>query len=309
MKVVIKHNQGNIGCDCGKGEICFLSHAHKDHLNGVKRKKRFIAHPSTLDLANINADLVRLDNCKMFEAGHILGSKQLYVENGKVVLYTGDMRYRESLFFKPAEPVHADVLLLDCTYAIKGLRFPPLEEVYENIRKWIRQMEGCNLLFGAYRLGKAQEIVRLLNEEGLSPLVDAETAHYCEIYNKHGIKLDYVVIGSEEGNEMLKHGFAAIVPMQKAKRYYAKALEFAYGKKTRCAVLTGWAMIRHYDCHASFPLSDHSDFYELLEFVKDVDPKVVVPLHCSKDQASEIRSVLEFLGYRTKNWNEINDIL
>ena len=55
------------------------------------------------------------------------------------------------------------------------------------------------------------------------------------------------------------------------------------GSAARTAVVTGWAMeagcrFRH-QADAAFPLSDHADFPDLIEFVRRVSPRRVYTLH------------------------------
>src|SRR2546421_7657486 len=53
--------------------------------------------------------------------------------------------------------------------------------------------------------------------------------------------------------------------------------------RVRTAILTGWAVDPNcryrYQVDAAFPLSDHADFHDLLEFVRQVAPKKVFTLH------------------------------
>ena len=53
--------------------------------------------------------------------------------------------------------------------------------------------------------------------------------------------------------------------------------------RVRLAVITGWAIETscrfRYQCDAAFPLSDHADFDDLIEFVKQVAPRKVYTLH------------------------------
>ena len=56
-----------------------------------------------------------------------------------------------------------------------------------------------------------------------------------------------------------------------------------FGSTARTAVVTGWAMesgcrFRH-QADAAFPLSDHADFPDLIEFAKRVSPRKVYTLH------------------------------
>src|SRR5204863_8146707 len=66
--------------------------------------------------------------------------------------------------------------------------------------------------------------------------------------------------------------------------------------KTRLAILTGWAVDPNcrfrYQAHAAFPLSDHADFPDLIELVKQVQPKKVYTLHgFAADFAQSLRDL------------------
>jgi DNA ligase-1 len=69
-------------------------------------------------------------------------------------------------------------------------------------------------------------------------------------------------------------------------------------RKVRTAVATGWALDSscryRYGTDAAFPLSDHADFPELIEFVKRVAPKRVFTHH---GFAADFAWTLRDLGY------------
>jgi len=71
--------------------------------------------------------------------------------------------------------------------------------------------------------------------------------------------------------------------------------------KHRIAAVTGWALdsgaIYRYQCDAAFPLSDHADFPDLIEFVKRVQPRLVFTVH---GFAREFAATLRALG--TEAW-------
>ena len=65
--------------------------------------------------------------------------------------------------------------------------------------------------------------------------------------------------------------------------------------RVRTAVLTGWAVDPNcrfrYQTDAAFPLSDHADFTDLVEFVKRVAPKRIFTLHgFAADFAATLRA-------------------
>src|SRR5439155_18377025 len=71
--------------------------------------------------------------------------------------------------------------------------------------------------------------------------------------------------------------------------------------KIRTAILTGWAVDPNcrfrYQCDAAFPLSDHADFPDLVEFVKRVKPKKIYTLH---GFAADFAQTLRELGFEAQ---------
>jgi len=266
----------HIGLDSPDGDLPFLSHAHSDHTSGLKRQARMLSSPETLELADIPAELATVENAKLLDAGHILGARQLAVEeDGRRTIYTGDFSVKPNIFGLKAEIPQCDRLIMDATYGDPSYVLPPLEETYSQISTWLRQNDSRNLVIGSYELGKAQEVVRILNENGIAPIVTEKTDWFCSVYEKYGIALDRIVVGSDEAEEALPRRFVAIVPMAKAKRYFAQRLEEAFGRDTLCAVATGWAMHYRFNADAAFPLSDHCDFNDLVSFVEQTGAKEV----------------------------------
>ncbi len=274
-----------IGLDSPAGDIAFLSHAHSDHTSGLKRKKKFITAPETLELAGLTGDsmLVAEDwlrnaGCRMLDAGHILGSRQLLVENeteGVRTVYTGDISLEPNIFGWKAEIPQCDHLIMEATYGDPQYVFPDSGEVHRSIEKWVKANDKKNLLIGAYELGKAQILIRMLNEHSIVPLVTEKTESFCEIYDKYGAKLDRIAVGSEGAESALNKPFVAVVPMTKAKRYFASRLAEAYGRETLCAVATGWALKYRFDADAAFPVSDHADFDDLVSYIEQSGAKKV----------------------------------
>ncbi len=266
----------SIGLDSPEGELSFLSHAHSDHTNGMKRLERVISSPETLALAGMRAVPASHGRARMIDAGHILGARQLVVEgDGERVVYTGDFSVKPTVFGFRADIPQCDRLIMEATYGDPAYVFPPLEDVHRDISRWIAANEKSNLLIGCYELGKAQEAIRIANECGIAPVVTPKTDSFCSVYERFGHKLDRAVIGSEEAEEAMAKRFVAIVPMGKAKRYFAHRLAQAFERPTLCSVATGWALHYRFDTDAAFPLSDHADFGDLVGFVEQTGAKHV----------------------------------
>jgi len=266
----------NIGLDSPKGDVSFLSHAHSDHTSGLKRMKEMLSTPETLELADIPAEVVDVPGTKMIDAGHILGARQLLIEDdGQRTLYTGDICVKPNIFGMKAEPVHCDRLIMEATYGNPDYNFPSPEETYEDIQRWVRDNDKANIIIGAYEMGKAQEIIKVLNECGVAPVVTEKTERVVSVYERYGVPLDRVVVGSDEAEDVMSRRFVAVVPMGKAKRYFAKRLEEAFERETLCAVGTGWALHYRFNTDAAFPLSDHADFNDLVWFAEQTEAKKI----------------------------------
>ncbi len=274
-------NGKSIGLDRGKSDLPFLSHAHGDHLNGMKRSEEIIATRETIELARLKASPVSHPRTKMLNAGHILGSTQLWAEtDGGSALYTGDFRTKDGIYTKGATPLEADRLIIECTYGDPAFSFPSPEEVYSDVSRWVNQNKESILVFGAYNLGKTQELIKVLNEYcGITPVVQQESEHFNQVYEKHGVKLDRAVVGTDKAEETMRGPFVAIAPPRVAKRSFTSRLSQAFNLPARCAVVSGWAQKYRMNVDRGFPLSDHSDFQDILSYIDRVNPKEVVFVH------------------------------
>jgi putative mRNA 3-end processing factor len=265
-----------IGLDSSDADVPFLSHAHSDHTSGVKGAKAVLASGATLDLARMDGVEVIPHGARLLDAGHILGARMLAVESdGERTVYTGDFCTRPNIFGMKAEAPQCDRLIMEATYGDPAYVFPPHEEVHGMVRRWVAGNDSANLVIGCYELGKAQEMVRILNECGVAPVVTEKTDSFCRVYEKHGLRLERVVVGSDAAEDVMSRRFVALVPMGKARKYFASRLAQAFERKTLCAVATGWALHYRFNTDAAFPLSDHADFRDLADFVSQSGAKKV----------------------------------
>ena len=271
----------SVGLDCSKGDVSFLSHAHGDHTGGLKRKETLISSEETLALGALSAQPHSGNGFSLLDAGHILGSRQFFAEaDGSSFLYSGDFRLKDGIFGKGAELREADHLVVECTYGSPGFRFPDPFEVYDQISKWVSSNNDSILLMGAYNLGKAQEVIRVLNKySSITPVVTPEAEHFNKVYEKFGHKLDRAVVGTEEAEEIMRGGFIAVVPTRLARRSFASRLSSAFGRRVLTAAVTGWVLSHRVNADARFPLSDHSDFHDIISYVEAVNPRKIDFVH------------------------------
>ncbi len=290
---------------CGRTN-CFVSHAHSDHVAALRAVgKSILASDETLALAGCSNEVspLKLDGVKiqLLNSGHILGSKQLRAElDGESFVYTGDFKLQDSLTTKGAEVGKCDVLLIESTYGSPEMVFPERDFVYSCMARWVRSNleRGAIVLLGGYAIGKAQELVKLANHYlGIAPVVESNIERACAVYEKFGVKLDRVPVRTDEAEEIMKHEFLSIVTPASASRGFCSKLEGVYNRKVVCAVASGWALRYAYSANRAFPLSDHADFNQLIEYVERSSPKKI---YCTHGETVRLASELRRRGYDAK---------
>ncbi len=280
-------------------DFSFVSHAHSDH---VARHKRILATPQTLRLlarryqprdahAVSFGETVEIDGtgarATLFPAGHILGSAQILVEHhGKRLVYTGDFKLSPGQTAEPIEVRRCDSLIMECTFGHPGYRFPPREETIGRIAAWIdsvRATRGVPVLL-AYATGKAQELAKALGDRGYvisaHPLVHA----VCEDYAALGVRFRNL----ERFNGTVIRDTVLLFPPTKRNSGDLTAIA-----RRRIAFVSGWALAGNgpsrLRADAAFPLSDHADFDELIEYVRRAQPSRVYTTHGSDDFGVHLR--------------------
>ena len=182
-----------------KNEFVAISHAHSDHLRAHKAQTLSTNPTNTLSRYDHNVlelleyeQPINLDGfgIEALNANHILGSCQFKLTHrasDTTLIYSGDIRLQKSpLFSKPAI-CEADTLIIESTYGLPVFKFPEYREIKEQIEEWLEDNSSNNVIFGAYSLGKAQELVYMLNKLGYRPLVHPSIERFCKIYEEHEI--------------------------------------------------------------------------------------------------------------------------
>ena len=292
----------------------FVSHAHSDHIAahaeamlteptawlmrhrlGGKRVEKILRFGEACELSGAG-NKFRLT---VLPAGHILGSAMAFIEaGGESLLYTGDFKLRPNLCAEPCEPRRADYLVMETTFGRARYQLPPEAEVWRDIHGFCRNAladRATPVLF-AYSLGKSQELLMGLRELGVPIVLHKETAKLTRIYEHFGRTFPpYAIFDGTNGE-----GAVLIAPPQASRSILFQGL-----KRTRTAVVTGWAMDSgcrfRSGTDAAFPLSDHADFPSLIEFVKRVAPKKVFTLH---GFAADFARTLRELGFDAQALSE-----
>jgi Cft2 family RNA processing exonuclease len=272
--------------------ISFVSHAHQDHSPREIIKKPYCTEETYKLIkvrdpffeANIVKEGKKIEfdgfSVKLISSGHILGSTQVFIETDDIsILYTGDFKLWQGLTQKAIKIQQADILITEATYGKPFYKFPLVEEARKELVDWVfKQLKnGFEVNLGGYTIGKAQEIIKLLNKNGIVPQVSDSIRKYSEVYNEFDINLKF--LDKNEDSEIF------VRPMH--------TIPYVQNGNSRGCVLTGWALSRDYSVKA-FPISDHCDFEQLMLFVQEVKPKKVFCVHgFARELAEEIRKKLK----------------
>ena len=268
--------------------LAFVSHAHSDHIAPhdeiivSERTARLMQarmpgerHEHILQFSE--AASVRGLNVTLLPAGHIFGSAQFFLEtDAGSLLYTGDFKLRPGRSAEPPEWCVADTLIMETTFGLPRYKFPPTEQIMQQIVAFCRdalEENAVPVLLG-YSLGKAQEILCALAGAGLRPMLHGAVFRMTRIYEQFGqsfCEYERYKAGAVEGKVLICPPSSNRSPMvQKIPR-------------KRVAMISGWAVDPNakyrYQVDAAFPLSDHADYTDLVRYVELVQPKRVLTLH------------------------------
>ncbi len=295
-----------ISLDCFEPEanVNFVSHAHTDHTSGLGKGRKVLASSATIELIGVRESGKKIEpleipeRARLLNAGHILGSRQLYLESeeiGASVIYSGDYQMQRSVAAEPIETKQADILIIDSTYPERETVFKDREETTKEIQDFISsKLESGIVLFGSYALGKAQELTKIANELGVAPVVDRKIHLINKVYERYGMPLGYSSFYKDEPEfeDAVGSNFVGITNVFSLQGL-ASRLRMAYGKRVYTAVATGFARSFASSTNAQFELSDHADYKQALEYIQQCSPRMVYTRGsalCSALLASNLRA-------------------
>lgn len=287
-------------------DFTFVSHAHVDHLHrrGKMTNSKILTSTQTARIARVRgydiADPVgEHDGFDLVDTGHILGSRGLLIR-GDEVFYTGDISIRERAFLRPAKLPHAKTLIIESTFGRPEYAFPSLPDVTHRTNKIISEMYdlGIPVILMGYSLGKAQLLTRVFGD--WDPVyVHDSVAKMNSVYSELGVDLKNATTHSEaESLGLLSKNtpWLMIAPLMSARSAFVKEMKDKYGAVT--VGFSGWAAGTSYKYMTGLdyvmPLSDHCDFGELVEAVRQCSPEKVYTFH---GFANEFAKNLREMGY------------
>jgi len=271
-----------------------VTHAHADHLGGLRKSikccDKVIMTPATRELAGIvnpkfeldASNVLSLEYGKSFmyngetitllKANHIMGASQVLVEDKDSVrtVYTGDFKLCET------PVIDCDVLVIEATYGNPAYRRNFDVDIDKLLISMIeRRLRGGSVyVFGFY--GKLQEVMQMLRNADVEvPFVMPDTVY--EISNvccNYGMNLGGLTLDTSKAGQELLNGDLPCVA------FYHTNARFKVGLRNSRVCVSGWEFQN--PCRQIteneylVALSDHSDFDDLIEYVKRSKAKKVI---------------------------------
>jgi putative mRNA 3-end processing factor len=232
---------------------------------GFCRRAEPVAYGERLTRDGVEVSLV--------PAGHVLGSAQAVVRHaGLTMVVSGDYKRRRDPTCRPFEPVPCDVFITEATFGLPVFCFPPDAEEIATLLASVAQFpERCHII-GAYALGKAQRVIKLLREAGWERTiyVHGALARMNELYQSNGIDLGPLASATEEGKKDFA-GEIVIAP--------PSALQDRWSRRFPDPVAvfaSGWmrvrARARQRAVELPLVISDHADWGELTSTIDELRP-------------------------------------
>ena len=242
-------------------------------------------------------------------AGHVLGSAQILMEYaGERVVVTGDYKRRPDPTCALFEVVPCDVFITEATFGLPVFRHPPAaEEIGAVIRALEAQPDRC-VLIGAYALGKAQRVIAELRAAGHHQPIYLHGAlqKMCALYEDFGIELGALLPVAGVPAAAMR-GHVVMAPPSALGDRWSRRLPDPIP-----AMASGWMRVRQRarqrGVELPLILSDHADWDELTETIREVSPREVWITHGREDallrwcELNQIKAwALEMVGYEDED--------
>ena len=206
-------------------------------------------------------------------AGHVLGSAQAVVRwKGLTMVVSGDYKRRRDPTCPAFEPVPCDVFITEATFGLPVFRHPDDRAEIARLLRSVAQFPERSHLVGAYALGKAQRIIRLLREGGWDRTIHVHGAleRLNGLYQRHGIDLGPLAPATSATRQDFA-GQIVIAPPSATQDRWSRRFPDPV-----TAFASGWMQVRararQRGVELPLVISDHADWDELTATVAELRP-------------------------------------
>lgn len=278
-----------------------ITHAHGDHARGGS--KEYISAKvgeQVLSLRlNPEAQIVTREYGEKFKlkdalvslhpAGHILGSSQVRIETSDGVwVISGDYKRGFDPTCQPFEVVPCDVFITEATFAVPIYRWQSGRETAIEILEWWRHCEksGSTALLFCYALGKAQRVLAELATLGNLPAkgirLHGAMLSLTKAYREAGVLMAPTSYLDETINHDQLAGSLVLAPPSAYRSPWMKRF-----RSFETGFASGWVRVRgalrQRGHDRAFVLSDHADWPELIQTIRETGAKHCLVTHGRPD--------------------------
>jgi putative mRNA 3-end processing factor len=215
-------------------------------------------------------------------AGHVLGSAQIAVAaKGLTIVASGDYKRRSDPTCRGFEPVRCDVFITEATFGLPVFRHPDPETEIRKLLASLAQFPERTHLVGAYSLGKAQRVIKMLRHAGWDDTIylHGSMEKLCLLYEAWGVALGRLSPATVSiGTKADFAGAVVLCPPSEIAERWARR----FADPVPCFA-SGWMRIRQRarQARVELPLilSDHADWDELTATIEEIDPAEVWVTH------------------------------
>ena len=266
-----------------------LTHAHMDHFTfGCEEyistyETAFILKERTGKEINIRTYdygeefKINGTNISFHPSGHILGSSQIKITLAdEKWLITGDFKRQTDETCKKYETIKTDFIISESTFGLPIFKWDDPQDTAKEITKWVSLSPKKTSVLFCYSLGKAQRLLNEINKTNHKHKIYTHSSinKMTNCYKKLGIDIiDTIKFDQKKNTEDLR-GSLLLLPPALNKNSLLK--EF---KDIQTGFASGWMSIRAlrkrsgYD--KGFSISDHADWEDILNTVKESEAKNV----------------------------------
>lgn len=217
-------------------------------------------------------------------AGHVLGSAQALLEyKGERIVVTGDYKRGNDSTCEDFQLVQCDIFVTEATFGLPVFQHPDPKDEIQKLVDSVRSHPERAHLVGAYALGKAQRVIKLLREAGYHETIYLHGAQVklCDLYQELGIDLgDLDRVGHKKKEEF--GGKIIIAPPSALKDRWSRRFPDPV-----IAMASGWmhvrARARQRGAELPLIISDHADWNELIQTIKETGAKKIWVTHGRED--------------------------
>ena len=300
MKSLITLNSNGIYCPIGQFyldpwlpvDYAVITHGHSDHARwGMKN---YLCHKNSIPILKLRIgediniqgldynESININGVKLsfYPAGHVIGSAQIRLEyKGQVLVYTGDYKLQDDGLSAPFEIVKCHEFITESTFGLPIYNWLPVKEMNIKMQQWVLRNKalGKTSVFVGYALGKAQRLMKALDGAGKIYVHNA-VGKANEAIRSLNISLpEYEILNFNENLNHVKGEIVIVPPALMDSNMIRKIPE------KLVAYCSGWMQVRGArrwrSADAGFAISDHADWPDLIDTIKNTGAEKIYVTH------------------------------